>query len=74
MVDPTRASASEMRERLRAQYRDDVFHTEILASRTLEEAPAAAQTIFEFAPRSRAADAFRRLSGEVLERLRTIKH
>ena len=43
MVDPSRPAASEIRERLRAQYRDDVFHTEILASRTLEEAPAAAQ-------------------------------
>ena len=30
--------------------------------------------IFQFAPRSRAADAFRRLSGEVLERLRTTRH
>ena len=34
------AAASELRERLRAQYRDEVFHTEILASRALEEAPA----------------------------------
>jgi chromosome partitioning protein len=74
MVDPSRPAASEIRERLRAQYRDDVFHTEILASRALEEAPAAAQSIFQFAPRSRVADGFRRLSGEVLERLRTIKH
>jgi chromosome partitioning protein len=74
LVDPTRAAASEIRERLRAQYRDEVFHTEILASRALEEAPGASQTIFQFAPRSRAADGFRRLSGEVLERLRTIKH
>ena len=39
MVDPSRPAASEIRERLRAQYRDDVFHTEILASRALEEAP-----------------------------------
>jgi chromosome partitioning protein len=74
MVDPTRAAASEIRERLRAQHREDVFHTEILASRALEEAPASAQTIFQFAPRSRAADGFRRLAGEVLERARTIKH
>jgi chromosome partitioning protein len=74
MVDPARASGSELRERLRAQYREHVFHTEVPASRALEEAPAATQTIFEFAPRSRAADAFRRLSGEVLERLRSIKH
>ena len=70
MVDPARPVAVELRERLRAQYRDLVFHTEILSSRALEEAPGSAKTIFQHAPRSRAADAFRRLSGEVLERLR----
>jgi len=36
----------------------------------LEEAPMTARTVFQFAPRSKAADAFRRLAGEVLERLR----
>lgn len=70
MVDTRRAGGAQMRERLRAEYRDRVFHTEIAVSRALEEAPAAGQTIFGFAPRSTAADAFRRLSGEVLERLR----
>jgi chromosome partitioning protein len=74
MVDPSRAGASELRERLRAQYRDLVFHTEIATSRALEEAPAGAKTIFQHAPRSRAADAFRRLAGEVLERQRSARH
>jgi hypothetical protein len=74
MVDPARATASALRERLRAQYREDVFHTEILASRALEDAPGAAQTIFQFAPRSRASAGFRRFSDEVLERLRALKH
>lgn len=69
-VNTTRTIASEMRERLRAQYRDRVFHTEIPESHLLEEAPAAGKTIIDFAPRSRAADAFRRLAGEVLEGLR----
>jgi chromosome partitioning protein len=72
MVDPARST--ELRERVRAQYREHVFHTEVPASRGLEAASAAAQSIFQFAPRSRSADAFRRLSGEVLERMRTIKH
>jgi chromosome partitioning protein len=67
MVDPTSAAASEIRERLRAQYRDRVFHTEIRVSRSLATAPAGGT--FRSAPHSRAADAFRRLSGEVLERL-----
>ena len=74
MVEPVRAVSAELRERIRAQYRDHVFHTEIGVSRALQEAPAASKSIFQFAPRSRAADAFRRLSGEVLERLRTLRH
>jgi chromosome partitioning protein len=68
MVTPAKGAA-EVRERVRAQYRDRVFHTEIATSRALEDAPGSAQTIFTFAPRSRAADSFRRLAGEVLERL-----
>ena len=68
-----RASA-KLRERLRAQYREHVFHTEIAVSRSLQDAPASAKTIFQFAPRSTAADAYRRLSGEVLERWRTTGH
>jgi chromosome partitioning protein len=74
MVDPARAATLELRKRLRAADREHVFHTEITASRALEEAPAAAKTIFQFAPRSRSAAAFRRLSGEVLERWRTVRH
>lgn len=74
MVEPARAATLERRERVSAQYREHLFHTEILTSVALQEAPAAARTIFQFSPRSRSADAFRRLSGEVLERLRTLKH
>jgi chromosome partitioning protein len=73
MVNGKHPLASDSRERLRAQYRDRVFHTEIGDARALEEAPAAGQTIFQFAPRSKAADAYRRLAGEVLERLRSVR-
>jgi chromosome partitioning protein len=69
MVGPRRAG-TEARERLRSQYRDRVFHTEIESSRALEEAPAEGKTIFQYAPRTSGADAFKRLAGEVLERLR----
>ena len=69
MVDPSMKRGAEIRERVRAQYRDRVFHTEILASSALADAPAAAATVFTFAPRSRSADLFRRLAGEVLERI-----
>ena len=74
MVEPVKRQSAERRERMRAQYREHVFHTEIGVSRALQEAPAAGKTIFQFAPRSRAADAFRRLSGEVLERWRATRH
>ena len=72
MVDPTKDVGSQRRERVRTQYRDHVFHTEILTSRALEEAPSRAKTIFQHAPRSRAAAAFRRLGHEVLARLRSL--
>jgi chromosome partitioning protein len=71
MGGPDSEHGSRLRERLRAEYRDRVFHTEIAASRALQDAPGLAQTIFQHAPRSRAADSFRRLAGEVLERLRS---
>ena len=69
MVDPGSRSQAEVRAGIRAQYRDRVFRTEIAITRALAEAPASSQTIFAHAPRSQAADAFRRLAGEVLERL-----
>lgn len=69
MVDTSSKATVEVRDQVRAQYRDRVFHTEICVSRSLAEAPGSAQHIFAYAPRSRAADAFRRLTGEVLERL-----
>lgn len=68
MIRPGRMRR-EVCERLRAQHRDRVFLTEITACRELEEAPAVGQTIFQFAPRCRAADAFHRLAGEILQRI-----
>jgi chromosome partitioning protein len=62
-----------VQDRLRADYRDRIFHTEIQVSRSLQKAPAVCKTIFGHAPRSKAADAFRRLAGEVLERLQPIR-
>jgi chromosome partitioning protein len=74
MVDPSRRVGVELRERLREQYRDLMFRTEIIASRGIEEASAALKTIFQHAPRSRVAGAFRRLAEEVLERQRSARH
>jgi chromosome partitioning protein len=73
MMDGRSRGETELRERLRAQFRERIFHTEIPASRALEAAPAAAQPVVAFAPRSTCADAFRRLAVEVLERMRPLR-
>lgn len=66
--------ASTETRRLRVEHRDHAFHTEIPASRALAQAPATAQTIFQVAPRSPAADAFTRLAVETRRRLRYLKN
>ena len=73
LVDPQRKQTAEFTDRLRSEYRDRVFHTEIRWLSALAEAPALRQTIFEKAPKSPAADAFRRLAGEVLHRLPPVR-
>lgn len=70
MADPPRRRGDDLRERLRAEYRERVFSTEIAHARVLQEAAGRAETVLSFAPRSASADAFRRLAGEVLHRLR----
>jgi chromosome partitioning protein len=72
MVDPAARKAPRLVKELRERYGEEVFRTEILASRALEEAPLSAKTVFQYAPRSKAADAFQRLAGEVLERIRKV--
>lgn len=68
-LDAHRKHSREIVERLRAEFRDRVFHTELPYTMALSDAPARRQTVFEAAPKSSAADAFRRLAGEVLHRL-----
>jgi chromosome partitioning protein len=72
-LDPQRKLAREVADRIRSEYRDRVFHTEIRWLTALAEAPGARQTVFEHAPKSAAADAMRRLAGEVLQRLSTLR-
>jgi chromosome partitioning protein len=69
-----RMGSQECVERLRAQHRDRVLHTEIGWSAALVDAPGTRQHVFEFAPRSTSADAFRRLAREILQRLPAIRH
>jgi chromosome partitioning protein len=69
LVDPQHRHTREIAERVRAERRDAVFHTEIRWTAALSAAPESRQTIFESAPRSPSADVFKRLAGEVLQRL-----
>lgn len=74
IVDTQRKPMQELADRVRATYRDQVFHTEIRWSSALAHAPEARKTILALAPRSASADAFRRLTGEVLQRMPAIRH
>ena len=73
-LDAQRKHSREIAERLRADFRERVFHTEIRWAPALVDAPGARRTIFEAAPKSDSADAFRRLAREVLRRLPAIRH
>jgi chromosome partitioning protein len=73
-VDPQRKPMLEIAERLRAEHRDEMFHTEIRYAAALSAAPAAHKPIATFAPKSASADVFRRLAGEVLQRLASLRH
>ena len=73
-IDPHRRHMREVAERLRAEHRDEVFHTEIRHTAMLSAAPAARKPIAAFAPKSASADLFRRLAGEVLQRLPSLRH
>jgi len=72
-LDAHRKQSREIAERLRAEFRDRVFHTELPWAAALADAPGTRQTIFEAAPKSAAADAFRRFAGEILQRLPAIR-
>jgi chromosome partitioning protein len=74
MVDPAGGRGPSLASSLRDEYGERVFRTEIASSRAIEEAPTTARTIFQFAPRSRAAASFNRLAAEVLDRLRLARH
>jgi chromosome partitioning protein len=65
--------AKAARQQLREQYGTRLFDTEIVTSRALGDAPSRAQTIFEHAPRSAAAQGFKSLAIEVTERLRSLR-
>ena len=64
----------EIAERLRAEHRDKVFHTEIRYTAALAEARRPRERPSRRRAKSASADAFRRLAGEVLQRLPALRH
>jgi chromosome partitioning protein len=72
-VDPQRKHSREIAARLGAEHRERIFRTEIPLTTALSTAPAARKTIAAAAPHSPSADAFRRLAGEVLQRISAVR-
>ena len=66
-IDPRRPLTRETGDRLRAEYREQVFHTGLRWSAALAASPNTRRP-----PAS--LDAFRRLGGEVLHRLAAARH
>jgi chromosome partitioning protein len=66
-VDSRRSLAREIVERVRAEHRDLMFHTEIRWTATLSAAPAVLQPPVP-------PDTYRRLAGEVLQRLTALRY
>lgn len=68
-VDLQRKPSREVIGSLRDEFRDRVFETEVPWASALATAAGARRTIFEAAPKSAAAQAFRGLAAETLQRL-----
>lgn len=69
-VDYRTRAAREHADKIRLQFEDAVFAVEIRTNVRLAEAPEAGQTIFEYAPDSSGAKAYRLLAAEMLMRAR----
>ena len=69
LTDPDGESSSEVIEQVRSHYGEKVFETEIGKHPELEDAPGYNQTIYEFDPRSKGAQAYTNLTNEVINRI-----
>jgi len=69
MLDSRTRLSQQVVQEVRNHFGDRVFQTRIPRTIRLAEAPGFGQPITEFDPSSRAAMAYRRLAGEVLDRL-----
>jgi chromosome partitioning protein len=70
MVDYRMRVTSEIVDIIRNHHKSQVFETEIRVNVRLGEAPSFGKTIFEYDDSSTGADAYRRLTKEVLRRCR----
>jgi chromosome partitioning protein len=68
-VDYRVPATREIVEIIRIHNRDGVFDTEVPRDSRASEAPSHGVPLVTYAPRSAAADAYRRLTGEILSRL-----
>jgi len=68
MVDYRNKSTQRLVETIKANWQDNVFKTEIRINVKLAEGPALGKTIFQHAPRSTGAAAYRDLAAEILQR------
>lgn len=68
MFDTRTRLSQEVEDNVRKHFNELVFGTIIPRNVRLAEAPSYAQSVFEYAPTSQGADAYRRLSEEVLQR------
>ncbi|HEY9847064.1 MAG TPA: ParA family protein [Candidatus Caenarcaniphilales bacterium] len=69
MVDRRTRVAGEIAELIQHHYGNRVFATEVPVNTKVSEAPSWGQSIFEYAPASTGAEAYRKLTEELLQRV-----
>ena len=69
MFDARTRLSQEVEENVRSHFSDLVFETVIPRNVRLAEAPSYGQPIFDYAPSSAGAEAYRKLGAEVLDRV-----
>jgi chromosome partitioning protein len=70
LINPSVKSAREIIDLVREHYGPLVFETEIKRDARLSEAPSFSKSVFEFAPKSNGAKAYKALAQEMLKRCR----
>lgn len=65
-IDSRTLHSKEVEERIRDIFKDKVFKTTVSQTVRFEEAPAQGQTILEYAPTHKSAEAYREITKEVL--------